>query len=105
MSNPAHDLAATGTPAPWTAPESASWERAIRCEPQENGRRRVGQIAFVDDAVKIARAVNALGPLGDLLDALESDHDPLDCLAECRPNCPINAARHAVVAALTGDES
>ena len=109
MSNPAHDLAATGTPAPWTAPESASWERAIRCEPQENGRRRVGQIAFVDDAVKIARAVNALGPLGDLLDAAyEHRADNLDYCRECVGGVPIHkcriaAARDAVVAALTGD--
>ena len=83
-------LAESGTPGPWV---SEKWEI----------RGHQGNIATArkpQNAAKIVAAVNALGPLADLIEALEQDHHPLDCEAHCRIPCPVAAASDALLDAL-----
>lgn len=111
--NAARELAATGTPEPWSAEvfpaetvDGVPWPAFAEVEPS------VASGADPTDALKITRLVNALGPLGDLLDALVW-HRPKPSLFSdsevcylCGYNwpCPIATARDAVEAALRGEQ-
>ena len=142
MSNPAHALAATGTPGPWTAhegdleggtvidylatlvgnreadgtttrrlfltqaPNNIDPERGAMVVPCTTGDGPNSEA----NAVKLARAVSALGPLGDYDDAVmaylkhqaECTHGP-DCSTLDRLWRGLTAARDRLMAALTGD--
>lgn len=113
--NAARDLAATGTPGPWAVVDNMGepWDTPIcagngdylGCSPDDGVRA-----GFDDaDAAKIVRAVNALGPLGDLLDATRTHRKRarLNACVVCDfpwP-CPTSFARDAVEAALRGEGS
>lgn len=111
MSNPARDLAATGTPGPWHAvidPDEPSDtpiadDNGYLCVSPDDGVRGGHSLA---DALKIVRAVNALPAIADLLDAI-------DALGDVTPAAnqwdvvliegAVFAASDAVAAALTGE--
>lgn len=130
--NAARELAATGTPGPWSAHEGDLEGKtpldyiATLLRNREQDGTTTGRLFLMlapndidpecgaevvpattgdgprseANAVKIARAVNALGPLGDLLDALESAY-PSSAL---QWRGPISDARRAAEAALRGEQ-
>ncbi len=116
--NAARELAATGTPGPWSAHDvsewidtSPTWE-VYFIAPEGDpivGGEEVAVANYVEeaDADKIARAVNALGPLGDLLDAIE-DHTSKGGIWSCSGRTDwctcITQLAHAVEAALRGEQ-
>lgn len=143
--NPARDLAAIGTPGPWSAHEGdleggtpldyiATLLRNRERDGTTTGRLFLTRGGNDEDpelgaelvtattgdgpsaeanAVRIARAVNALPALADLLDALDDvEHreswtvDARYCIACARPwPCPTYTAAERVKAALRGDET
>jgi len=143
--NPARDLAAIGTPGPWSAHEGdleggtpldyiATLLRNRERDGTTTGRLFLTLGGNDEDpelgaemvtattgdgpsaeanAVRIARAVNALPALADLLDALDDvEHreswtvDARYCIACARPwPCPTYTAAERVKAALRGDET
>lgn len=119
--NAAHDLAATGTPGPWRLSLGASgtnwidagdYDEVLAPAPAECMAYCYGGSSRIDlsdaDAAKIVTTVNALEPLGDLLDAT----DAMIAACEARAGTKtwaahkerkaLSAARDAVVAALGG---
>ena len=104
--NAARDLANTGTPGPWKR-----GEYAIRTlQPGLPSASIVAAFHYTADGTKIARAVNVLPLVADLLDALqEEDEHRVECAAcvGCTPGNTLwivaMVAREQLTAALRGE--